>query len=343
MGAMVQVMMQVIRVLTLCLFPLIALWPAPAADLGHWETLPSAGDLPMARAECAYVRVGNKFYLIGGRGESPIKPVNIFDPATGKWSTGATPPFMFHHLQAVAFKGKIYVLGSLTGNFPKEPPIRNVLIYDPKIDKWTVGPAVPKDRLRGAAGAVVYGGLIYVVNGIQNGHWDGHVAWFDSFNPKTGEWKTLADSPHPRDHFQAAVIGHKLYVLGGRRSSVATNQDVALTTAEVDVYDFHTQKWSTLPATANILTQRAGCTTVVVKGRILVIGGEGMKDGQRVTFNAVEAFDPKTGQWTALAPLPENRHATQAIAYKDRVYLAAGSPFGGQASNTQFVFTPPKW
>jgi N-acetylneuraminic acid mutarotase len=315
--------------------------PDSAPNLGKWELLP-ASEHPLARHECAYVRVGDRFYLIGGRGSNPIKPVEIFDPATRTWRVGATPPVEMHHFQAVEYEGKVYVVGAMTGDFPKEPPLPNVYIYDPVADRWSKGPSIPADRQRGGAGAVVYKGQIYLVNGIRTGHWDGHVSWFDVFNPHTGEWHSLPDSPRARDHFQTVIIDDKLYVAGGRRTSMATKQPIQLTIPEVDVYDLHTNQWSTLPASANLPTLRAGCTAVVVKGRLLVLGGE--SGTQHLAHSEVEAFDPHTGQWTELAHMNVGRHATQAILYKDHIYIAAGSATQYASEiNSQEVFTPSKW
>ena len=178
------------------------------------------------RHEHGYVKVGNKFYLLGGR---RIQPVDIFDPATGAWTKGAPPPVEIHHFQAVVFDNKIYLVGAMTGAYPKEPPLAHVYIYDPAANAWSRGPEVPADRRRGGAGAVVYGNEIILVAGITNGHYDGHVTWVDALNPRTGAWRRLPDAPRARDHFHAAIIGDKIYVAGGRRSSAATNETFQLT------------------------------------------------------------------------------------------------------------------
>lgn len=228
-----------------------------------------------------------------------------------------------HHFQAVEYDGRIYVVGAMTGRYPTEPPVPNVTIYDPATDQWIVGPEIPADRRRGGAGAVVHDGVIYIVAGIQNGHYDGHVAWLDAFDPRTNTWRRLPDAPRPRDHFHAAVIDGRIYAAGGRRSSAATGQVFELTVPEVDVYDIATGQWSTLPPSANIPTPRAGTTAAVVNGRLLVIGGESA--AQLEAHSEVEAYDPRTGTWTSLAPLLTGRHATQAAEYQGRLYIAAGS------------------
>src|SRR5690349_13427165 len=125
------------------------------------------------RHENGYVKVGDKFYLLGGRGD---RPVDIFDPATGTWTKGATPPLEIHHFQALEYEGKLWVVGAMTGRYPTEPPTPDIYIYDPSADTWSKGPEIPAARRRGGSGAVLYEGELYVVAGIRNGHTDGHVA-----------------------------------------------------------------------------------------------------------------------------------------------------------------------
>jgi N-acetylneuraminic acid mutarotase len=308
---------------------------AQQAARGRWDILEPAAP-HIARFESGYIKVGERFYLIGAR-QRP-QPVEIFDPATKTWKTGAVSPVIMHHFQPVVYDGKIYVLGALTGSGRGEPPLPDVYIYDPAADRWEKGPAVPTDRLRGGAGVTVYNDLIYLVAGHQLGHSSGHVPWLDSFNPKTGEWRKLADAPRPRDHFQAVVLDGKMYAVAGRRSAAATGNALNLTTPEIDIYEFSSGTWSTLPATANIPTQRAGVSTVLLNGQIIVIGGES-PIAERMHTD-VESFNPKTMQWTTLAPLNHGRHGTGAIVHEGKIYIAAGSSRQAAGDKVQEMFTP---
>ncbi|MCC7123654.1 MAG: kelch repeat-containing protein [Acidobacteria bacterium] len=288
------------------------------------------------RHEHGYVQVGSRFYLLGGRG---INPVDIFDPATGTWSKGAASPVEMHHFQAVVFENRIYVVGAMGGQFPKESPLANVYVYDPTVDRWTTGPEIPAGRRRGGAGAVLHNGEIVVIAGITNGHYDGHVRWVDAFNPRTGQWRVLPDAPRARDHFHAAIIGGRIYAAAGRRSSAATNQTFELTVPEVDVFDLASSRWSTLPAASNIPTPRAGAGAVALNGRLIVLGGE--SGGQELAHADVEELDPATGRWRALQPLAMGRHATQAVLHDGRIYLASGSRTRGATEvDTQEIYTP---
>ena len=313
-------------------------------DTGIWATIESTNG-PAARHENAYVALGDRFYLLGGRGN---RPVEVFDPGTQTWESRNAPPFQMHHFQAVPFEDKIYIIGAFTQSYPDEIPVENVYIYDPSTDVWTEGPEIPADRRRGSAGAVVHDGQIYVVCGIQNGHTDGHVPWLDRFDPKTGAWTRLADAPRARDHFQAVVIDGKLYTAAGRRTSLATNEVFQLTEAAIDVYDIETDSWTTLPSSANLPTLRAGTAAVAYMGSLVVLGGESVRrlptDGETGPPSAhdeVEAYDPVAGVWTPLPPMIEGRHGTQAIVHNNRIYIAAGSrTLGGTEINSQEVYTP---
>lgn len=287
---------------------------AQTAD--SWVILETEGE-PTARHENAFVELDGNFYLIGGRGD---RPVDVYDPETNRWTQGAAAPMEIHHMQAVAFDGRIYVVGAWTGGFPDEQGIENVLIYDPGEDAWSVGPEIPEDRRRGAAGAVAYGDHIYVVAGNDGGHGPHATAvdWFDRLDPRTGSWGELPPAPRGRDHFHAAIAGNRLYVAGGRDSGVEGFIDS--TFAEVDVYDFDASSWTTL-TDAPLPTERAGSTTAVVGHRVVITGGEGF--GQ--AWGETEVLDTETGTWTSWGTLNQPRHGTQAIVYDDKIWIAAGA------------------
>lgn len=271
------------------------------------------------RHECAATALNGSLYLVGGRG---IKPVEAYNPLSKTWQKLAPTPIEMHHFQVLTYNNEIYVMGAFTGGYPHEKPIPNIWIFNPTKNEWRKGADIPTDRQRGAAGAFVYKNKIYLVNGITDGHWDGHVAWFDVFDPLSNKWEKLSDSPRPRDHFQATVVGDKLYVAGGRRSSGVIKQVFELTVPEVDVYDFKTQKWATLASDNNIPTQRAGCTAITFGERVVVIGGE--STSQPNAHNQCEAFNTKTQKWETLAPLKTGRHGTQAVIINRQIFIAAG-------------------
>ncbi len=291
---------------------------SPPARAVGWEQVDTE-NAPTARHENAFIEVDGRFYLLGGRG---TPPVNVYDPETGRWTEGASPPFQIHHFQAVAYDGEIYVVGAWADDFPRENGLSHVYVYDPDRDEWRKEAPIPPGRRRGSAGAVVRDDKIYVIGGNVGGHGPHATAvdWFDRFDPETGEWTALRDrpAPHARDHFQAAVADDKLVVLGGRDSGVDGFIDSTL--AAVDVYDFESRQWSTWDD-APLPTERAGCTATVRGQEVIITGGEGF--GQ--TWGETEALDVQTREWRSLGRLQEPRHGTQMFLYRNQLYIAAGS------------------
>lgn len=284
----------------------------------------------VTRHENAAALIGDSLYAVGGRGTRPLEALNL---KTLVWKTLPAPPEEMNHFQAVNFQDELYVMGAFRGSYPHETALPNIYIYSPKQGKWRKGPVIPVERLRGSAGVVMYNNKIYMVCGITDGHWDGHVAWLDEYDPKTDTWKRLPDAPRTRDHINVAIADGKLYVAGGRRSTARIGKVLELLVPEVDVYDFASGKWTTLPAESNLPTLRAGCTAVTQGGKVWIIGGETV---QLLAHNEAEVLDPKTSRWTSGPHLNQGRHGTQAVVYDNKIYIANGSANhgGGPELNT---------
>jgi hypothetical protein len=282
-----------------------------------WQTLDPIGR-PHARHEAAFVECEGKFYLLGGR---RIQPVDIYDPETNSWSEGKAPPVEIHHFQPVVWRGRIILAGAMTGKYPHETALPRLVIYDPKMDEWIDGSEIPENRRRGGAGAVIAGSKLYLVAGIINGHWDGHVAWLDSFDLKTATWEQLPDAPHMRDHFQASEIDGKLYAGGGRRSSAKTKETFSLLEPALDVFDIASETWTT--AAAELPEPRAGTFSIAYDGRYLVAGGE--SDRQKTAHNQVSAYDPLAESWSELPQFARGRHGAGIVFHQGALYTCAGS------------------
>ncbi len=303
---------------------------------GKWTMLKTDGQ-PDGRHETTFVESRGKFYLIGGRESQKI---DCFDPETGSWSKMEATSPLIHHFQPVLLNNKIYMVGAMTGNYPKEPPMSHIQIYDPKKDRWTQGGEIPVERQRGGSGTVVYDGKIYTACGITLGHTSGTNNWFDEYDPVKDTWKKLPDAPHIRDHFHAVVLNDRMYCLGGRNSSYHEPDNFgaffATVVREIDVYDFKTGEWSTLDTKLPVGSAAAG--VALLDGKILYFGGETAKKGP--ALNRTWALDPATETWTEMAEMNLGRHGSQAIVYDNKVYIAAGSPNrGGGRTQTIEVFS----
>ena len=297
-----------------------------------WETIETK-ELPNGRHENAFVEFKGKFYLIGGRG---IHPVDVFNPKTKKWKAKGKSPIEIHHFQAVVYNETIYIVGGMTGRYPKEKPLEHVWMYFPKTDTWEKGAEIPKNRQRGGAGAVVYNDKIYLAGGIKLGHTSGTTNYFDCFDPNTNTWETLTDAPHIRDHFSAVVHNNKLYCIGGRNTSVHYPKNFGAffgaTIPQVDYYDFELQKWFTMKNPLPVPT--AAGSVVKLNNDLIYFGGE---SNQKLAHNQTQKLHVATGEWTLLAPMKVGRHGTSAVVHKNAIYVAAGSEKrgGGRLSSIE--------
>lgn len=285
----------------------------------------------VARHECSFVQIGDKFMLFGGR--ESAQRIDIYDYYTNTWSTGKKAPKEFNHFQATAYQGFIWVVGAFkTNSFPREIPEEYIWLYFPPTNSWIKGPEIPENRRRGGAGLAVYQNKFYIIGGNTIGHDGGYVNWFDEYNPEANTWTILEDASQQRDHFSAAIIGENLYAAGGRKSGGAGGVFSPLP-AIVDVYNFDSKTWSKLEA--NLPTPRAAPGVIVYNNELLVIGGEGEQRGP--AYKLVEAYNPETGEWTRKTDMKYARHGTQAILSGNGVYIAAGSPVqgGGRQRNME--------
>lgn len=298
----------------------------------EWQAFPTTGN-STPRHENSAVAIEHNFYLLGGRG---IKAVEELNTKTGAWRKLADMPLEMHHFQAVSFQGEIYVLGALTGSYPHETPIKHVWIFNPQLNKWRKGPEIP--RKRGGAGCLVHNNKIYLLCGIVDGHYNGHVTWFDAWNPISGGWEILPDAPHARDHVSIATVGKQLVSAGGRRSRAKTNEVMSLTESNVDIFNFETNKWTVAPQEGHIPTLRAGASAVVLDNKVLILGGE--STSQVPAHKEVEAFDVQTLTWSTYPSLLDGRHGTGAAVINHQIFIAAGSKNrgGGPELNSVEVF-----
>lgn len=295
------------------------------------------------RHECSFVQAGDKFYLMGGRENS--KTLDIYDYTSDSWSSLTdSAPVEFNHYQATEYQGLIWIIGAFKDNvFPTEAPADYIWAFDPVSQAWIQGPEIPTSRKRGSSGLVVYNDKFYIVGGNTVGHNGGYVSWFDEYDPATGAWTTLTDAPRARDHFHAVVINNKLYAAGGRLSG-GSGGAFKPVIPEVDVFDFISGTWSTLPSNQNLPTPRAAASTVNFNSKLVVIGGEidnepvygvNTDDALKIT----EEYDPSTGNWIRLADMNHKRHGTQAIVSGGGIFVTAGSPNkgGGNQKNMEHL------
>lgn len=100
------------------------------------------------------------------------------------------------------------------------------------------------------------------------------------------------------------------------------------------MYDPATGKWETA---APLPRARSGIAATVLKGALIVVGGESPSG----TFDDVDAYDAKADSWQALASLPTARHGLGAATVAEQVFVISGGPTpGGSCSAVNEIYEP---
>ncbi|WP_442792019.1 S8 family serine peptidase [Micromonospora sp. NBC_01796] len=199
-----------------------------------WSNLP---DLPTGRGKSAAAVADDKIYLLGGWSESgaPVTTVDVFDPATGAWSTlDATNPAARAAAGTAVIDGKVYLVGGCAdgGCTPSD----NVVVFDPASGSFTTGAKYPHSVAWMSCGGI--GSSAYCAGGVAGGtsYKDGF-----SYDPAADAWTALPELPIDLWGSQYAAAGGLLVIAGGvtGNSSGLTNRTVA--------YDPATNAWQALP------------------------------------------------------------------------------------------------
>lgn len=141
----------------------------------------------------------------------------------------------------------------------------------------------------------------------------------------------LAPLPEPLASFGAAVCDGWLYVYSGH-----TGEEHA---HSIDNLSQHFRRlnlegggaWEELP----METPLQGLPLVAHGGKLYRVGGltfrnKAEDDPDMHSVNEFACFDPATGKWTALAPLPEARSSHDAVVIGDVLYVVGGWTLAGE-------------
>jgi N-acetylneuraminic acid mutarotase len=136
---------------------------------GRWSRAAAA---PTARNSAASAVIDGKIYVVGGRQairqpDGSLRQVNVatlevFDPATGQWTTRAPMPQAQGGLAAAAYAGKLFVFGGEQW-VPEQKVFAEAWVYDPAADRWSALPPLPTPRH--GLGAATIGNRIHVFGG----------------------------------------------------------------------------------------------------------------------------------------------------------------------------------
>ena len=211
------------------------------------------------------------------------------------------------------FGGLSVPVGSTSGQF-----IARAWYLDLKAPnaRWTALEDMPTPRAGGYAAAV--NGKIYIVGGYYS---SGSVVTTPAvleFDPKTGLFTEKAMMPTPSYQIAGAVIGTKIYAMGGISNNAYSNR--------VQVYDVATDTWST----ADNLPVAYGYATAGALGNSLYyIGGVNTSAYSAGVYKG-EVMDGAI-TWSAARTLPTALTRLGSGVIGNNIYVAGGTGPNGES------------
>lgn len=295
----------------LVLFSCLSLSAAtlPAQFTGFWEARPS---LAIARQEVGVAVLAGKLYVAGGilANRQGSAAVEVFDPATERWTRIADMPLRLHHHGICAVGNKLYQIGGyVDGTFT---PTVQCHSWDPVTGLWTRIADLP--FARGGSVAVAIGRKIYIAGGVEQT--EGVSNTLAIYDVATNRWSSGARMSFRREHLAAAALGGKLHVVGGRRGGALYSFH--------ERYDPATNTWTTLAA---MPTARGGNAAAAFDGRLIVVGGEAFSPSR--VFRETEEYDPATNTWRRLRDMMLPVHGIQVAQLGADLLVAGGGVRAG--------------
>ena len=196
---------------------------------------------------------------------------------------------------------------------------------------WGVGSSLPAAVFGHAVTSA--GGLVYVAAGFDSSVGT-VVNQFASYNPATNSWTSLAAVPTPVMKATLAhdAAGGRLFLFGGANAALNTVLNI------VQVYTISTNTWSSGPVLPAVRMFMGGGT---LGGMIYLVGGyNAVTISPPTVQNQNWQFNPATGIYTTMAPLPAGLGGAGSGVSGGRLYIMGGRD--GVTSNlgTNYEYTP---
>lgn len=296
--------------------------PPPPLPPG-WARL---ADMPAGLAKFGAVAVGGRIYAAGGY--DTRRSFYIYDIAANTWASGPNLPQGTDNLAVLERDGKVVALGGEAGTAMQ--------VFDPATSAWAAGPVLPAPRF--ATAAANLGGALHLAGGwnLSNSA-SASLTRHDRLAAGATTWTSAAPLATARNAAGAAVIGGRLYVVGGRSPGIRAGDQTSL--ASTEVYDPATDSWS---GAAPLPTARGSLAVVALGGRLYAMGGESTPG---TVSDAVERFDPATGLWSTLTAMPLRAHGLAVVAVGESLYVMGGFTGASDAVGTEsaalYRYTPP--
>jgi Domain of unknown function (DUF2341)/Kelch motif len=276
-------------------------------DFELWKTTPASiwqdkAPMPTPIADIATVVYSGKIYSIGGYGNGPMDPQNknyLYDPVANTWTEKLHMPSARWGMAAVEYNGLIFVFGGSVdtsiGN------VRKNEVYNTSLNTWTTKASMPTTISHQGLAAIKFGTKIHLF----------YETYHYEYDPSTDIYTAKANVPNPRFWSTVAVVGTKIYLIGGYHAGVATNYNQALDPA--------TNTWTT-KAPSPAVKWGTARENPVINGLIYVTHG---LDGN-LFHSSNFVYDPVANIWTQKGPAVHARDGVGGGVINNKLYIIGG-------------------
>lgn len=269
----------------------------------RWEEVQSPGT---GRLAGSAEGVRGRIYLFSGYtvaadgSERTLPDVDIFDPLSGTWSSGAPIPVPADDAVSGVWRDSLIFLIS---GWRDRDNVTAVQIYDPFTDTWQAATPIPGPAVFGHAGAIAGDAIVYI-DGVRTATDQprfrlsaaSYIGRIDPSQPTRIEWRLLPRHPGPALYRAAAgAVGERVIFAGGTDNpynydGIGYNGEPSQPLAGVFAFNVSSESWE--PMAAKPLPSMDHRAIAVAGNRLFIVGG--MLAGQRVTAR-VQMLQPAGG------------------------------------------------
>ncbi|XP_061458952.1 kelch-like protein 22 isoform X2 [Rhineura floridana] len=215
--------------------------------------------LQQEHADLCICVVGEHIYAVAGRDyHEDLRVVERYDPQTDTWEYVAPLRKEVYAHAGAELEGRMYITCGRRG----EDYLKELHCYDPAADRWDSLADGPVRRAWHGMAALL--GRLYVIGGSNNDSgYRRDVHQVACYSPNTSQWTAV--SPLPAGHGEPgiAVLGHVIYVLGGRSHNRGIRMDY------VHIYDAERDCWEEGPRLEDDISGMAACALTLPRAAIM--------------------------------------------------------------------------
>ena len=292
-------------------------------ETARWETTESLSvarrsGFTTTRLNSGKVLVTGGFIGNGDSSDGGTASVEVYDPASGNWTTlSAMSEARVMHQATLLVDGRVLVCGGQQWDGGEQMGSSSAELYDPATDSWSVVNSMNMSRYSHTATLLGDGRVL-----VAGGSWmpGENLAMAELYDPATGLWLECPDMSQPREGHSATLLEDGRVLVVG----MDTNNWMA---GSAEIYEPALNEW--LPTGVPLASHYFHRASLLLNGKVLVSGGSNNP------LVSSEIFDPASGLWRAAATLNTERddHAATVLD-SGQVLLTGGRTLGSLATAT---------